>query len=95
MGYKTQHCITTCLITGSYAKIKRIRILTRKGQPLGCPLIMGIKEQTQMCLLSSKWWTSDEKGELIKQAEMSAFFDGCDRQKNAVEIKKKKNKKKA
>lgn len=43
-----------------------------------------------MCLLSSKWWSSDEKGELIKQAEMSAFFDGCDRQKNAVEIEKKK-----
>lgn len=47
-----------------------------------------------MCLLTSKWWTSDEKGELIKQAEMSAFFDGCDRQK-CSQNQKKKNKKKA
>ena len=44
-----------------------------------------------MCLLSSKWWTSDVKGELIiKQAEMSAFFDGCDRQKCSQNQKKKK-----
>ena len=44
-----------------------------------------------MCLLSSKWWTSDVKGELIiKQAEMSAFFDGCDRQKCSRNQKKKK-----
>lgn len=41
-----------------------------------------------MCLLSSKWWTSDEKGELIKQAEMSAFFDGSDRQKCSRNQKK-------
>lgn len=48
-----------------------------------------------MCLLSSKWWTSVENGELIiKQAEMSAFSVGQIRQE-CSQNQKKKNKKKA
>ena len=47
-----------------------------------------------MCLLTSKWWTSVEKGEPIKQAEMSAFSVGRSRQK-CSQNQKKKNKKKA
>ena len=47
-----------------------------------------------MCLLSSKWWTSVENGELIiKQAEMSAFSVGQIRQKCSQNQKKKKKKK--
>ena len=49
-----------------------------------------------MCLLSSKWWTAVENGELIiKQAEMSAFSVGRSRQKCSQNQKKKKNKKTA
>lgn len=49
-----------------------------------------------MCLLTSKWWTAVENGELIiKQAEMSAFSVGRSRQKCSQNQKKKKNKKKA
>lgn len=48
-----------------------------------------------MCLLSSKWWTSVDNGELIiKQAEKSAFSVGQSRQK-CSQNQKKKNKKKA
>ena len=44
-----------------------------------------------MCLLSSKWWTSVENGELIiKQAEKSAFSVGQSRQKCSQNQKKKK-----
>ena len=43
-----------------------------------------------MCLLTSKWWTSVEKGEPIKQAEMSAFSVGRSRQKCSQNQKKKK-----
>lgn len=44
-----------------------------------------------MCLLSSKWWTSVENGELIiKQAEMSAFSVGQIRQECSQNQKKKK-----
>ena len=44
-----------------------------------------------MCLLSSKWWTAVENGELIiKQAEKSAFSVGQSRQKCSQNQKKKK-----
>lgn len=44
-----------------------------------------------MCLLTSKWWTSVENGELIiKQAEMSAFSVGQIRQECSQNQKKKK-----
>ena len=44
-----------------------------------------------MCLLSSKWWTSVDNGELIiKQAEKSAFSVGQSRQKCSQNQKKKK-----
>lgn len=44
-----------------------------------------------MCLLTSKWWTSVDNGELIiKQAEKSAFSVGQSRQKCSQNQKKKK-----